>query len=100
LTRAGLAHNRHAAIRQPRAASPEVPVTKLCILAAALAVITRARVALLPGWVVPAPVLLLAAAVALCAALAALLVLRVRADQPRPHALPAPAAAGSAAEVA
>jgi hypothetical protein len=67
-------------------------MTKLCIALAALALITRARVALLPGWVVPAPALLLAAMVALCAPLAALVVLRVRADRPRLPAVPAPAA--------
>jgi hypothetical protein len=43
-------------------------MTKLCILLAAVAVIARARVAVLPGWVVPLPVLLLAAAVTGCAA--------------------------------
>jgi predicted benzoate:H+ symporter BenE len=74
-------------------------VTRLCILLAALAVITRTRVPVLPGWVVPAPVLLLAVAVTVCAALAALIVLRVRADQAsRPW--PEPAAPGSGPEVA
>jgi len=51
-----------------RARSPEVPMTRLCIIAVALAMIARARVAVLPGWVVPLPVLILAAAVVLCAA--------------------------------
>jgi hypothetical protein len=74
-------------------------VTKLCILLAALAVIARARVAVLPGWVVPAPVLFLAAALALCAAVTGLVVLRVRADRARrPWA--EPATGGSAPEVA
>jgi hypothetical protein len=42
-------------------------MTRLCILAAALALIARARVAVLPGWVVPLPVLLTAALFAVCA---------------------------------
>jgi len=42
-------------------------VTRLCILAAALALIARARVAVLPGWVVPLPVLLTVALVVVCA---------------------------------
>jgi hypothetical protein len=42
-------------------------VTRLCIIAAALALIARARVAVLPGWVVPLPVLLTVALFALCA---------------------------------
>jgi hypothetical protein len=89
--RAGLAHDRQAATRQARTASPEVLVTKLCILMAALAVIARARVAVLPGWVVPAPAVFLAAALALCAAVTALVVLRVRAEQARrPSPEPAP----------
>jgi hypothetical protein len=39
-------------------------MTRLCILLSALAVIARTRVALLPGWVVPLPVLLTAALLA------------------------------------
>ena len=40
---------------------------KLCVLAIALAWIARARVAVLPGWVVPVPALILAAIAALSA---------------------------------
>jgi len=65
-------------------------VTRLCILLAALAVIARARVAVLPGWVVPVPAVFLAAALGLCAAVAALVVLRIRAEHPR-HPWPDPA---------
>ena len=61
-------------------------MTKLCILAVALAVIARARVAVLPGWVVPLPVLVLAAEITACAAFIAWLVYRAR--------RPVPAAAG------
>jgi hypothetical protein len=70
-------------------------VTRLCVVVFALAVIARARVAVLPGWVVPVPVLLLAAALALCAAVTGLVVLRVRADPRtcRPWPEPAPPAA-------
>jgi fatty acid desaturase len=50
-----------------RSRFPEIPITRLCIIVAALAMIARARVAVLPGWVVPLPVLILAAAVVLCA---------------------------------
>lgn len=46
-------------------------MTRLCIIVAALAVIARARVPVLPGWVVPLPVLLTAALFALCAAVVA-----------------------------
>lgn len=63
---------------------------RLMILAAALAVVARARVALLPGWVVPVPVVFLAVALSGTVTLAALLVLRFRGT-------PAPAAAGPAA---
>lgn len=52
-------------------------MTKLCILAVALAVIARARVAVLPGWVVPLPVLLLTTVLALCAAGITWLVVRL-----------------------
>jgi hypothetical protein len=74
-------------------------VTRLCVLVTALAVIARARVAVLPGWVVPIPVLFLAAALALCAAVVALVVLRVLADRSRPP-WPTHPAPGTAAEVA
>lgn len=60
----------------------------LCIIVAALAVITQARVPLLPGWMVPVPVVLLLTALALAASLAALIVLRahdvVRVSAPSP----------------
>ena len=46
-------------------------MTRLCLILIALAVITRTRVTVLPGWVVPVPVLILAAALLLCAALVA-----------------------------
>jgi hypothetical protein len=42
-------------------------VTRLCIIAAALALIARTRIAVLPGWVVPLPVLLTFAMFFLCA---------------------------------
>jgi len=74
-------------------------VTRLCILVTALAVIARTRVSVLPGWVVPVPALILAAVLALCAALTAVVVLRVRADRVR-LPWPEPAAPGSAQEVA
>jgi hypothetical protein len=66
-------------------------MTRLCIALAALAVIARARVPVLPGWVVPVPAVFLAAALALCTAVAALVVLRLRAEQARrPWPEPAP----------
>jgi hypothetical protein len=46
-------------------------VTRLCIILITLAVIARTRVAVLPGWVVPLPVVLLAAVIAVCAAVVA-----------------------------
>jgi hypothetical protein len=61
-------------------------VTRLCILVAALAVIARARVAVLPGWVVPLPVLLTAALFLVCAAVVA----RVAVHSPRPVTYRAP----------
>jgi hypothetical protein len=64
---------------------------KLLILVAALAVIANARVALLPGWVVPVPVVFLAVALAVVGALAALLVLRFR-GTPVPPVPAAPSA--------
>jgi len=60
---------------------------KLCILVVALAVIARARVAILPGWVVPLPALILAAELTACAAFAVWLVCQAR----RPAPAPAPA---------
>ena len=60
---------------------------KLWVLIVALAVIARARVAVLPGWVVPLPVLVLAAEITACAALVAWLVHRAH----RPAPSPAPA---------
>jgi hypothetical protein len=44
---------------------------KLAVLFVALALIARVRVAVLPGWVVPLPVLIVAAEFVLCAALVA-----------------------------
>ena len=61
---------------------------KLWMLAVALAVIARARVAVLPGWVVPLPVLILAAEITVCATVIAWLILRAR------HTAPAPEPAG------
>jgi hypothetical protein len=63
---------------------------KLCLLALALAIIARARVAVLPGWVVPLPVLILIAELAACAAFVAWLIHQARRESPRP----APAAGG------
>jgi hypothetical protein len=62
---------------------------KLWILIVALAVIARARVAVLPGWVVPLPVLVLvlAAELTACAAFVAWLLHRAH----RPAPAPAPA---------
>ena len=57
---------------------------KLCLLAVTLAIIARARVALLPGWVVPLPVLLIVAELAACAAFIAWLVHQARRESPRP----------------
>ena len=44
---------------------------KLIVLLALLAVIARARVAVLPGWVVPLPVLIVAALFIVCATVGA-----------------------------
>ncbi len=46
-------------------------MTRLCIILAALALIARARVPVLPGWVVPLPVLLTVALFVLCATVVA-----------------------------
>jgi hypothetical protein len=62
----------------------------LCIIVAALAVVTQARVPLLPGWMVPVPVVLLLTALALAASLAALIVLQARAVVPVSSPPPAP----------
>ena len=48
---------------------------RLVILAALVAVIGRARVAVLPGWVVPLPVLIVAALLIVCAAVVAVVAL-------------------------
>jgi hypothetical protein len=61
-------------------------LAKLLILITGLAVIANARVALLPGWVVPVPAVFMATAVALLAAIAAALARQIRADRtPRPE---------------
>ena len=57
---------------------------KLCIVAVALAVIARARVALLPGWAVPLPALLLAAELIACTAFVAWLIHQARRPVPAP----------------
>ncbi len=57
---------------------------KLCILVIALAIIARARVALLPGWVVPLPALILAIELIACAAFVAWLVHQARRPAPSP----------------
>jgi len=59
---------------------------KLCVLVVALAVIARTRVAILPGWVVPLPVLIVAAELGVCAVLAAWLICQARRPAPRPLA--------------
>lgn len=51
---------------------------KRWVLIVALAVIARARVAVLPGWVVPLPVLLLAAEITACTAVITWLIMRAR----------------------
>lgn len=67
---------------------------KLLILLALLAVIGRARVAVLPGWVVPLPVLIVAALFIACAAVVAWVALHT------PRAWVAPGPAEPAGEVA
>jgi hypothetical protein len=67
---------------------------KLIILLALLAVIARTRVAVLPGWVVPLPVLIVAALFIVCATVAALVVLRA------PRAWVTPGSPKTAGEVA
>jgi hypothetical protein len=61
---------------------------KLWVLIVALAVIARARVAVLPGWVVPVPVLLLAAELTACAAFVAWLIHRAQHPAPAPGGAP------------
>jgi hypothetical protein len=63
---------------------------RLLILAVALAVLAKARVPLLPGWVVPVPAVLLVVMAGAVASVAAMMVLRFRPY--RPVVLPAPAA--------
>jgi hypothetical protein len=63
---------------------------KLWVLIVALAVIARARVAVLPGWVVPLPVLILAAEITACVAFIAWLVHRAARPAPAPAAAGAP----------
>jgi hypothetical protein len=64
----------------------------LLLIAFALAVIANARVALLPGWVVPVPAVFLAVTVAAAGMFAAVIVLRFDrvplAPAPRPGAAP------------
>lgn len=59
---------------------------KLVILLALLAVIARARVAVVPGWVVPLPVLIVAALLIVCATVVAWAALHT----PRPRAAARP----------
>lgn len=67
---------------------------KVLILLALLAVIARARVAVLPGWVVPLPVLIVAALFIVCTTVAAWLALHA------PRAWVASGPAETAGEVA
>lgn len=67
---------------------------KLLILLALLAVIGRARVAVVPGWVVPLPVLIVAALFIVCAPVMAWLTLHT------PRAWVAPGGAEPSGEVA
>ena len=68
----------------------------LLIIVLALATIANARVALLPGWVVPVPAVFLAVTLAAVGMFAAWIVLRLRFDR---MPLPVPAGPGTAAEV-
>jgi len=61
---------------------------KLWVLIVALAVIARARVAVLPGWVVPLPVLVLAAEITACAAFIAWLIHRAHHPASAPDGAP------------
>ena len=58
--------------------------TRLLAVVLALAVIAHARVALLPGWVVPVPAVFLAVTLTAAGMLAALIVLRLRLDRMPP----------------
>ena len=62
-------------------------MTRLCIILAALALIARARVTVLPGWVVPLPVLITAALFIVCATVVAWVALHA----PRAWVTPGPA---------
>ena len=64
---------------------------KLVIVAVALAVIARARVAVPPCWVVPLPVLILAAVLAACAACVAWVMCQARREARPPGAAERPA---------
>lgn len=68
---------------------------KLVSLLALLAMIGRARVAVLPGWVVPLPVLIVAALLMVCAAVVA--VVALHASRARLVARRPPEPAGEAA---
>ncbi len=61
-------------------------MTRLCIIVAALALIARARVAIVPGWVVPLPVLITAALFIVCATVVAWVALHT----PRAWVTPGP----------
>jgi len=61
---------------------------RLWVLVIALAVIARTRVAVLPGWVVPLPVLILAAELTACAAFVAWLIYRAHHLAPAPDGAP------------
>src|SRR5260370_156486 len=76
--RAPVGHQRPERARG-RAVNP-----KLWVLAVALAVIARARVAVLPGWIGPLPALLVAAEITVCVTVIAWLILRARHHAPSP----------------
>jgi hypothetical protein len=71
-------------------------MTRLCILLAALAVIARARVAVLPGWEVPLPVLVAAGLVTVSVTVLAWLALAILRPQPGPGQPVAPDTAEAA----
>jgi len=75
----------------PDRTRPGMSVTRLCVIVAALAWLARTRVAVLPGWVVPLPALVLAALALGCAALVTITVLRLLTNRPRWQAVPATA---------
>lgn len=68
-------------------------MTRLCIIVAALALIARVRVPVLPGWVVPLPVLLTFALFMLCVAVVAWAVLHTPRGWRPPADVPEPGAA-------